>query len=112
MRPLCFAAVAGLFAQSNPTITGTVIKSGSNCWNGNLFWFHRNPVLSERRFNRSIAPPVRRSALSLAGARSADCAGGSRENLIAASHNQSLGKLLLDNNSAGCMLQLPLKVYW
>ena len=42
-----------------------VTKSGTDQLRGSAFWFHRNPALHARQFNRPIPPQLRRNEVGL-----------------------------------------------
>ena len=83
----------------------------------NHTWFPTNPNSSVRIF--STAPPVSRAGLSLAGpipylsgSSVPPFPLGSREHLVAANYNPTFGVLNLNNNHAGRIIKLAIKVYW
>jgi hypothetical protein len=82
----------------------------------NHTWFTMNPNTSVKVFNS--APPVSRTGLSLAGPIPYLVGSvpkypiGTRENIIATNYNYNFGVFNKDNNNAGRIIQLAIKIFW
>jgi hypothetical protein len=51
------------YGSTGGGIVQTVTRAGTDAYHGSLYWFHRNPFLAARQFNRPIEPQSRRNEL-------------------------------------------------